>query len=193
MSPHRRREVRRQQALSSFRNDRIHNTYGTPCPYKRVPTVLNQMRAVHPNTSQDRDYCAPITNSHSPPQQGSSAYERVILGGVRPASASRLKFNHTEEDESLDSEPLPSTAVHRPVSSSGHASCKPPHQQSPRRLQLTPQAPPRPNRSASVRVECSEQEAKSYHYDSLEVGDSEVQEERAILAIRCGAGLHVPL
>jgi len=185
MSPHRRREVRRQQALSSFRNHRIQKIYGAPCPYKRVPTVLNEMRALHPNTSQDRDYCAPITNSHSPPQLHGSAYDRVILGGVRPVSASRLKFNHTEEDESLDSEPLPSTAVHRPRSSSGHASSKSPHQQSPRRLQLTAHAHPqtKTNRNASVRVECSEQEAQSFHYDSLEVGDSEVQEERAILAI----------
>lgn len=113
-------------------------------------------------------------------------------------SASRLKFNHTvtvtgtEDDESMLSDALQeehdvthdhvhATPLQPPASSGKHSSYK--QRQSPLRLRLTDR--PKSDRGASVLLECSDQEASHYHYDSQELGeDSLVQEERAILAIR---------
>ena len=203
-------DARRQQALAGFRNARIQKIYGAPCPYRRAPTVPNYTRSdsgvhlnlnlnLHPNTSRDREYCAPLASTQRrAQQQRHDEYQDAILGELRPVSASRLKFNHTvtgtEDDESMLSDALQeehdvthdhvhvhATPLQPPASSGKHSSYK--QRQSPLRLRLTDR--PKSDRGASVLLECSDQEASHYHYDSQELGeDSLVQEERAILAIR---------
>lgn len=200
-------DARRQQALAGFRNARIQKIYGAPCPYRRAPTVPNYTRSdsgvhlnlnlnLHPNTSRDREYCAPLASARRAQQQRHDEYQDAILGELRPVSASRLKFNHTvtstEDDESMLSDALQeehdvthdhvhATPLQPPASSGKHSSYK--QRQSPLRLRLTDR--PKSDRGASVLLECSDQEASHYHYDSQELGeDSLVQEERAILAIR---------
>ena len=224
-SPNRRREQQREQALSSYRNDRIKKAYGAPCPYKQSPAITDYSRPMLMHTSTDhphdqvREYYAPISKRHPQRQQQHySSYEDVILGGVRPVSASRLQFNdseflgihssdingtaNTDYSDYADSGGRPL----RPVTSSGaHASPKhpsssahrpQPHQQSPRRLILTDLREAGDGRgdSSSCYYRLDPDQQHQQHMsaggggleDNIYTdGGSVVQEQRAVLAIRC--------
>jgi hypothetical protein len=184
-SPQRRQGNSRQRALASFRNDRIKKIYGAPCPYKRPPVAIDYSKPIHPNISTDREYCAPLDTKISHRQRQLCAREDIILGGLRPVSASRLNFNHTEEGGDYDEEEeslleAGGAQQRRPASSSGACSLK--AQQSPRRLRLLTNRP-KSDRGASVLLETSDKDASFYRCDS-HGEDSRQKEQRAVLAIR---------
>ena len=187
-------QKRQKEALLNFRNDRIKEAYGGPCPYKRPPKVIDYTTRPVLSASKSREYCAPISKSsriHTPPQN--NPYENIILGDKRPVSASRLKFNHTLEDDFTDSDwdggKARQTRKQRPVSTGAYVYSSPPakskqaNQHSPRRLNLTSGSATgrsKSARTASILLECSDKEAELYHLED----DSVIKEKRAVLAIR---------